>query len=60
VPYVEFPPGDLEAPLIAEPVRREGALVGVSERPGLGADPDPAVLARYPYGRHAARPFILT
>jgi L-alanine-DL-glutamate epimerase-like enolase superfamily enzyme len=60
VPYVEFPPGELEAPLIAEPIRRERGRVGVSDRPGLGADPDPAVLARYPYGRHAGRPFILT
>jgi D-galactarolactone cycloisomerase len=60
VPYVEFPPGELEAPLTAEPIRFGRGLVHVSDRPGLGADPDPAVLARYPYGRHAARPFILT
>ena len=60
VPYVEFPPGELEAPLVAEPIRCAQGLVHVSDRPGLGADPDPDVLARYPYGRHAARPFILT
>jgi len=60
VPYLEFPPGDLEAPLIAEPVRRVGALVAVSDRPGLGADPDPDVLRRYPYGAAGARPFYLT
>ena len=60
VPYVEFPPGELEAPLVAEPIRCVQGRVHVGNGPGLGADPDPDVLARYPYGRHAARPFILT
>jgi L-alanine-DL-glutamate epimerase-like enolase superfamily enzyme len=60
VPYAEFPPGELEAPLVAEPIRCAGGTVHVGHGPGLGADPDPDVLARYPYGRHAARPFILT
>jgi L-alanine-DL-glutamate epimerase-like enolase superfamily enzyme len=60
VPYVEMPPGRLVAPLLAEPIRFSGGSVGVPDRPGLGADPDPGVLARYPYGREGARPFILT
>ena len=60
VPYVEFPPGELEAPLVAKPIRWAQGMVHVGNGPGLGADPDPDVLARYPYGRHAARPFILT
>jgi L-alanine-DL-glutamate epimerase-like enolase superfamily enzyme len=60
VPYVEFPPGELEAPLMAERIRCAGGTVRVGDRPGLGADPPPDVIARYPYGRHAARPFILT
>lgn len=60
VPYVEFPPGELEAPLVAEPIRCVQGSVHVGNAPGLGADPAPDVLARYPYGRHAARPFILT
>ena len=60
VPYVEFPTEDLDAPLLAEPIRcRDGSVV-VNERPGLGADPDPDVLTRYPYGRVATRPFYLT
>ena len=46
--------------LVAEPIRCAQGTVHVGHRPGLGADPDPDVLARYPYGRHAARPFILT
>ena len=29
-------------------------------RPGLGADPNPEVRARYPYQRATARPFYLT
>jgi L-alanine-DL-glutamate epimerase-like enolase superfamily enzyme len=60
VPFVEFPPGELEAPLVADPIRCTGGLVSVSDRPGLGADPNPEILARYPYGREGARPFYLT
>jgi L-alanine-DL-glutamate epimerase-like enolase superfamily enzyme len=60
VPYVELPPGHLVAPLTAEPIRSGGVGLSVPDRPGLGADPDPDVLARYPFGREAARPFILT
>src|SRR4029450_7948130 len=59
VPYVEMPPGQLSAPLTAEP-SRSGVSLSVPGRPGLGADPDPDVLSRYPFGREAARPFILT
>ncbi|PYN55270.1 MAG: hypothetical protein DMD92_17415 [Candidatus Rokuibacteriota bacterium] len=60
VPYVEFPPGQLEAPLLAEPIRCAGGAVTIPDRPGLGADPDPATLARYPYRREGARPLYLT
>jgi L-alanine-DL-glutamate epimerase-like enolase superfamily enzyme len=60
VPYVEMPPGDLEAPLLAEPIRCAGGVVAVTDRPGLGADPDPAVVDRYPFSRAASRPFYLT
>ena len=60
VPYVEFPATDLAAPLMAEPPRFESGFVAASSRPGLGADPDPAVLAGYPYRADAARPFYLT
>jgi L-alanine-DL-glutamate epimerase-like enolase superfamily enzyme len=60
VPYVEMPPGDLVAPLLAEPIRCTGGFVAASDRPGLGADPDPDVIARYPYRGEAVRPFYLT
>jgi L-alanine-DL-glutamate epimerase-like enolase superfamily enzyme len=59
VPYVEFPPGNLQAPLMAEPVRCVDGSVSIGKRPGLGADPDPDVIARYPYGSEGARPFYL-
>jgi len=59
--YLEFPPGELEAPLLAEPIRHTGgSIVTIPDRPGLGADPNPEVFARYPYGRAPARPFYLT
>jgi L-alanine-DL-glutamate epimerase-like enolase superfamily enzyme len=60
VPYVELPPGQLAAPLLAEPLRLEGGAASVPDRPGLGADPDPDVLRRHPYSRAGARPFYLT
>jgi D-galactarolactone cycloisomerase len=60
VPYVEMPPGQLAAPLLAEPIRCHGGAVTVPDRPGLGADPDPEVLDRFAYTREAARPFYLT
>ncbi len=60
VPYVEFPPGALAAPLLAEPIRCAGGVVTIPDRPGLGADPDPDTLARFPFRREAARPFYLT
>jgi len=59
VPCVEFPPGELEAPLLAQPIRCVDGAVTPAERPGLGADPDPDTLARYPYSRERARPFYL-
>ena len=60
VPYVEMPPGRLAAPLLAEPIRCTGGAVTVPDRPGLGADPDPDVVRRFPYARDGARPFYLT
>ncbi len=60
VPYIEFPPGELAVSILAEPIRARGGVVTVPDRPGLGADPDPDVIARFPYRREAARPFYLT
>jgi L-alanine-DL-glutamate epimerase-like enolase superfamily enzyme len=60
VPYVEMPPGQLEASLPAEPIRCTDGAVAVPSGPGLGADPDPDVLQRYAYAPGAARPFYLT
>lgn len=60
VPCVEFPPGDLEAPLLQEPPRCVAGHVTASDRPGLGADPVPDALTRFPYGAEGRRPFYLT
>jgi L-alanine-DL-glutamate epimerase-like enolase superfamily enzyme len=60
VPYVEMPPGHLATPLLAESIRFGGGAVAVLDRPGLGADPDPDVLSRYPTPVGGARPFYLT
>ena len=59
VPYVEFPPGELTPALLAHPLRCVDGFVTVPDRPGLGADPDPDVVARFPYRREGARPFYL-
>jgi L-alanine-DL-glutamate epimerase-like enolase superfamily enzyme len=50
----------LVASLTAEPIRFAGGTVGVPDRPGLGADPEPSLLSRYPYQAAEARPFYLT
>jgi L-alanine-DL-glutamate epimerase-like enolase superfamily enzyme len=60
IPYVEFPGTPLVTSLTAEPIRSSGGAVNVPDRPGLGADPDPALLSRYPYQAAASRPFYLT
>ena len=60
VPFVEVPPGQLAAPLLAEPIHAAGGTIAAPNRPGLGADPDPDVLKRFAYTRDAARPFYLT
>jgi D-galactarolactone cycloisomerase len=60
VPYVEMPPGQLAAPLLAEPIVHARGFVSPPERPGLGADPDLETLRRHAYAREAARPFYLT
>ena len=60
VPYIEFPSGELAPSLSRAPVRCSNGLVSVEDRPGLGADPDPDVIARHPYSREGARPFYLT
>jgi D-galactarolactone cycloisomerase len=60
VPYVEMPPGQLAAPLLAEPIVHARGFVAPPERPGLGADPDLETLRRHAYAREAARPFYLT
>jgi L-alanine-DL-glutamate epimerase-like enolase superfamily enzyme len=60
VPYVEFGAGALTPSLLQAPLRCVNGLVSVDDRPGLGADPDPDVIARHPYSREGARPFYLT
>jgi L-alanine-DL-glutamate epimerase-like enolase superfamily enzyme len=56
----EFPGTPLVASLTAAPIRFAGGAVSVPDRPGLGGDPDPSLLAHYPYRAAAARPFYLT
>ena len=60
IPYVEFPAVDLAAPLLRDPVRCVDGHVDIADRPGLGADPDPDVIARYPFQTSTARTFDLT
>jgi L-alanine-DL-glutamate epimerase-like enolase superfamily enzyme len=60
VPYVEFPGAALQASLLAEPIQCLDGWVEVNDRPGLGADPDPALIERYAYRLGAGRTFDLT
>lgn len=58
--WLEFPTGELEAPLLTEPIRAREGWVTVPSGPGLGVALNEEVLTRYPYGREATRLFILT
>src|SRR5438477_3204336 len=49
VPYLEFPPGELAASILAEPIRARGGAGTVPDRPWLGPAPHPEVISRYPY-----------
>ena len=60
VPYIEYPSGELAPSLSKAPIRCVAGRVSIEDRPGLGADPDPDVIARHPYSRDGARPFYLT
>ena len=60
VPYVEYGAGELAPALLRSPLRCAGGRLAIDDRPGLGADPDPDVIARHPYSREGARPFYLT
>jgi D-galactarolactone cycloisomerase len=60
VPYIEFGAGELAPALLQSPIRSVNGTVTVEDRPGLGADPDPDVIAHHPYSREGARPFYLT
>jgi D-galactarolactone cycloisomerase len=59
VPLIEWPPGELEAPLLAEPLRPVGGAVAPPARPGLGVEPSPEVLARYAYDQARSRAFYV-
>ncbi len=60
VPWIEFPPGRLDPPLLEQPIVCVDGHVAPPAGPGLGADPDPGVLARHAYQREGARPLDLT
>ena len=60
IPYVEFPAVDLAVPLLRDPIRCVDGHVDIGDRPGLGADPDLDVIARYPFEGSTARTFDLT
>jgi L-alanine-DL-glutamate epimerase-like enolase superfamily enzyme len=60
VPYIEYPSGELAPSLSKAPIRCAAGRVSIEDRPGLGADPDPDVMARHPYSPAGARPFYLT
>jgi L-alanine-DL-glutamate epimerase-like enolase superfamily enzyme len=58
--WLEFPTGELEAPILTEPIVARHGFVEVPTGPGLGVTLNVEVLTRFPFGRDARRPFILT
>jgi L-alanine-DL-glutamate epimerase-like enolase superfamily enzyme len=58
--WLEFPTAELEAPLLGQSIEPRQGVVSVPSGPGLGVTLNEEVLARYPYGKTPARPFLLT
>ncbi len=58
--YLEYPTGDLQAPILTEPIRARDGFVAVPTGPGLGVTVNEEVLKRFPYGSEGKRLFILT
>lgn len=48
--WLEFPGGELETPLLTEPIQAAGGAVPVPRGPGLGVTVNEAAVQRYPYG----------
>lgn len=57
--FVEFPTGELEAPLLTDPIQAKDGYVEVPAGPGLGVELNEEALTRYPYGGEGKRPFLL-
>jgi L-alanine-DL-glutamate epimerase-like enolase superfamily enzyme len=60
LPLVEYPGGELETPLLAEPIRAVDGAVTVPTGPGLGVTVNEEALRRYPYPAAGTRPFAIT
>jgi D-galactarolactone cycloisomerase len=48
--FVEFPTGDLEAPLLKNPIQAVDGFVAIPTGPGLGVELNEEALAKFPYG----------
>lgn len=57
--FVEFPTGELETPLLTNPIQAKDGHVQVPAGPGLGVELNKEAFTRYPYGGAGARPFLL-
>jgi L-alanine-DL-glutamate epimerase-like enolase superfamily enzyme len=57
--YLEFPTGELQAPILTEPIRARDGFVTVPSGPGLGVTVNGEVLTDYPYGREPRQLFTL-
>ncbi|MBI4609232.1 MAG: mandelate racemase/muconate lactonizing enzyme family protein [Candidatus Rokubacteria bacterium] len=58
--FVEFPTGELETPLLTNPIQAKDGHVEVPAGPGFGVQLNDEALSRYPYSGEGTRPFILT
>jgi L-alanine-DL-glutamate epimerase-like enolase superfamily enzyme len=58
--WLEFPTGELEAPILTEPISPRDGVVAIPSGPGLGVTLNEEVLARYPYGSDPSLAFVLT
>lgn len=55
--WVEFPGGELETPLLTEPIQAVDGRIAVPSGPGLGVTVNEEAVTRHPYRPGGARPF---
>jgi L-alanine-DL-glutamate epimerase-like enolase superfamily enzyme len=60
MPYVEYPGGELETPLLVAPIQAVDGWVSAPTGPGLGVTVNEEAIHRHPYGTGGGAPLFIT